>query len=261
MPATSSVGPTGDVYIDGVFSGAKWAVTSLTYSFPADSSYYGTSYGSGEPSNNFEAFTTTQQAMVKKALAAFSSVSNLTFTEVTETSTTHGALRYAETDTVSTAWAYYPSSAEAGGDLWFNNSGNYYDNPVVGNYAYLTLLHETGHALGLKHPHEAKGSFGAEPLERDSLEYTVMSYRSYVGASTTTGYTNGSTSFPQTLMMLDIAAIQEMVHHRSAHRRDRGRRYADESRISPVPRDKRDLDLHVHAYGHGDRARDRDPGR
>jgi VCBS repeat-containing protein len=37
-----------------------------------------------------------------------------------------------------------------------------------------------------------------------------MSYRSYVGASTTTGYTNGTYSYPQTLMMLDIAAIQEM---------------------------------------------------
>ena len=69
------------------------------------------------------------------------------------------------------------------------------------------MLHETGHALGLKHAHEVKGSFGAVPVEYDSLEYTVMSYKSYVGGPTT-GYTLGSTSYPQTLMMLDIAAIQ-----------------------------------------------------
>src|SRR5688572_27470377 len=50
---------------------------------------------------------------------------------------------------------------------------------------------------------------GAEPLDHDSLEYTVMSYRSYVGGPTT-GYTVGSTSYPQTLMMLDIAALQKM---------------------------------------------------
>ena len=81
---------------------------------------------------------------------------------------------------------------------------------MAGNYAYLTMLHETGHALGLKHPQDVKGSFGAMPLDHDSLEYSVMSYRSYIGASTTSGYTNGATSYPQTLMMYDIAAVQEM---------------------------------------------------
>ena len=37
-----------------------------------------------------------------------------------------------------------------------------------------------------------------------------MSYRSYIGASATSGYTNGANSYPQTLMMYDIAALQEM---------------------------------------------------
>ena len=92
-----------------------------------------------------------------RRLANYSAVANLTFTEITETSTQHATLRYAESDCRSTAWAYYPSTSEPGGDAWFNNSSNYYDNPVKGNYAYQTMLHETGHALGLKHPHEAKG--------------------------------------------------------------------------------------------------------
>ena len=39
------------------------------------------------------------------------------------------------------------------------------------------------------------GAFGAMPSGHDSLEYTVMSYRSYVGGSTTTGYTNGQSDF------------------------------------------------------------------
>jgi len=71
-------------------------------------------------------------------------------------------------------------------------------------------MHETGHALGLKHPQDVKGAFGAMPLDHDSLEYSVMSYRSYIGASTTSGYTNGTWSYPQTLMMYDIAALQTM---------------------------------------------------
>ena len=72
------------------------------------------------------------------------------------------------------------------------------------------MIHETGHALGLKHPHDTVGSFGAIPANLDSLEYSVMSYRSYAGASTSGGYTNGAFGYPQTLMMYDIAAIQYM---------------------------------------------------
>ena len=37
-----------------------------------------------------------------------------------------------------------------------------------------------------------------------------MSYRSYIGASTTQGLTNATWSFPQTLMLYDIAALQYM---------------------------------------------------
>ncbi|MEO7223946.1 MAG: Ig-like domain-containing protein [Devosia sp.] len=209
MTATASYGVTGDPYLDGVMSGIKWGVTNLTFSFPVSGGYYGT-YGSGENLNAFEAFTPQQTAAVRDILKMYSAVSNLTFSELTESSTVHADLRYAESDSTNTAWAYYPSTSAVGGDAWFNNSKNYYDAPVPGNYAWLTMMHETGHALGLKHPHEARGSFGGLPADHDSLEYSVMSYRSYVGASTTSGYTNGNGNYPQTLMMHDIAAIQKL---------------------------------------------------
>jgi hypothetical protein len=209
VTTTATVSPTSDPYLNGVLSGIRWGVDTLTFSFPTSASYYG-AYSGGEQNNAFEAFTPLQQDAIRTILKSYSAVTDLKFTEVTETLTTHGDLRYAESDAPSTAWAYYPSTAAAGGDAWFNNSKNWYDAPNKGNYAWLTMLHETGHALGLKHPHEVKGSFGALPTDRDSLEYTVMSYRSYIGASTTSGYTNGSTSYPQTLMMLDIAALQKM---------------------------------------------------
>ena len=207
MPTVSTYNPTGDAYVDGVLVGMKWATTSLTFSFPTDASFYGSSYGYGEPTSNFKAFTTTQQTAVRTDLQMYSAVSNLTFTEVSETSSQHGDLRYAESDAPSTAWGYYPSMSAEGGDVWFNNSSHWYDSPLKGNYAWLTTIHETGHALGLKHPQDVMGAFGAMPLDHDSLEYSVMSYRSYVGGSTS-GYTNASDSYPQTLMMYDIAAIQ-----------------------------------------------------
>jgi serralysin len=209
VPTTSSVSPTSNPYINGVLSGIKWGVNSLTYSFPTDPSFYGAYYGSGETTMGFEAFTVTQQNATRAILQQYSSYINVTFTEVTETATAHGDLRFAESDQPSTAWAYYPSSMDLGGDAWFNNSKNWYDNPAQGNYAYYTIMHEIGHTLGLKHPHAASGSFGTMPLDRDSVEYSVMSYRSYIGAGTS-GLTVGSTSYPQTLMMYDIVALQEM---------------------------------------------------
>ncbi|MFC1455918.1 M10 family metallopeptidase C-terminal domain-containing protein [Microvirga arabica] len=76
---------------------------------------------------------------------------------------------------------------------------------MKGDYAFLTFIHEIGHALGLEHPHEA-----GMPDDRDSMEYTVMSYRSYIGASTTGGYPNETWGYAQSLMMLDIAALQHL---------------------------------------------------
>lgn len=212
MAAVSYTSPTGNPYVDGMFSGVAWASSPLTFSFPSDPAFYGSPYGKGEPQVNFEAFTTAQQESVRDAFGLISSVANLTFVEVTETATVHADLRYAESDLASTAYAYYPSTAQEGGDTWYNNSSNRFDVPLQGTHASFVFLHETTHALGLKHPHEVTsgpgGSFGAVPLDRDSLEYSVMSYRSYVNAPTSGAYTNASGSYPQTLMMNDIAALQ-----------------------------------------------------
>src|SRR5262245_51404589 len=98
----------------------------------------GTSYGS-EPTNNFKAFTSIQQAAVTAALGMYSSVSNLTFTQITESSTQSATLRYAESNTPSTAYGYFPATSPQGGDAWFNNSTHWYDNPISGNYASLAI--------------------------------------------------------------------------------------------------------------------------
>jgi serralysin len=68
------------------------------------------------------------------------------------------------------------------------------------------MMHETGHALGLKHSFEKAGG-GLVPAGHDSLEYTVMSYSSYDGAN---DWHAAPGDFPQTLMMYDIAALQYM---------------------------------------------------
>ena len=206
MATVSSIKPTSDNYINSLLGDGKWGTTSLTYSAPTNASYYGSNYGDGEPTRKFEALNNTQINAWESALDMYASFSGLEFTRVTETASQHGDLRIAMSDAPNTAWGYFPSTSPEGGDAWFNNSGGWYDNPVKGNYAYLTFLHETGHTLGLEHPHS-----GTEmPLDQDSLEFSVMSYRSFVGGSLNGGYTNESWSYPQTPMMLDIAALQHL---------------------------------------------------
>ncbi|MFC4170477.1 M10 family metallopeptidase C-terminal domain-containing protein [Microvirga sp. GCM10011540] len=206
MPAVTTYRLTSDAYINGILGDLKWAVNSFTYSFPTSGSYYGTSYGTGENISNFGGLNTAQQATVRSTLKTFASVANLSFAETAESSFRHADLRFAMSDKPRTAWAYFPSTNAAGGDAWFNKSSGAYNSPAKGNYAYMTFMHEIGHALGLEHAHEEF----VMPQERDSMEYTVMSYRSYVGASTTSGYVNEGWGYAQSLMMYDIAALQHM---------------------------------------------------
>src|SRR3712207_3303011 len=135
MPSTTTFAPTGNAAIDGILGNTKWAVTSLTYSFPTSASYYDSGYGSGEPSDNFGVLNPTQQAAVRSILTAYAAVSNLQFTGITESSSQEGDLRFAMSDAPGTAWGYYPSRASEGGDIWFNNWSGDYDYPAKGNYA------------------------------------------------------------------------------------------------------------------------------
>lgn len=206
MPALATYSLTGDPYIDGLLGETKWAVTSFTYSSPTSGSYYERDYGVGEPDDNFATLNLAQMSTVESTLSMFASFSGLQFSEISETHSDSADLRFAMSDTPSTAWAYFPSTSAEGGDSWFNNSGGWYDSPTKGNYAHGTFLHEIGHALGLEHPH----TDNVMPLDRDSLEYTVMSYRSYVDKPLNGGYSNETWGYPQSLMMYDIAAIQHL---------------------------------------------------
>lgn len=207
MPTTANVVATGNTDIDGILSGVRWASGNLTFSFPSLVTAYPAGYSVENEPGTFSPLNTTQQNAVRVILSMFGDVANLNFTETTQGA---GTLRFAMSDAPGTAWGYYPSNdAKAvGGDVWFNKDD--YNSPEYGNYAWMTIIHEIGHALGLKHGHEADGGFPALPASHNSVEYSVMTYAAYVGDPLTTGYAIEQTSYPTTLMMDDIAALQYM---------------------------------------------------
>ncbi|MGO4385964.1 M10 family metallopeptidase [Microvirga sp. 2YAF29] len=208
MVGTISVQRTGNQDIDGVLSASRWNGLNLNYSFPTDAAHMGSAYGSGETQNNFAGLTALQTQAARKVVGVISSLTNLTFTEIQETQANHATLRMARSDEPEAAWTYLPGDYAEAGDSWFGNSSGWFDDPVQGDYAYYVFMHEILHAIGLKHGNET-GGFGAMTSGRDSMEYSVMTYRSYVGAPGQY-LENEDWGFAQTPMMIDIAALQHL---------------------------------------------------
>jgi Ca2+-binding RTX toxin-like protein len=206
---------TGVLQIDALLRNAKWTSGFISYSFPEYSSYwstsvstgYGPSSGNQEPWDSlFSPLNASQKAYFTSALKSWSNVANLTFYLVAESSTTVGDIRAAFTDTPDAqAWAYGPANAAYGGDVWFgadSTSARYLWTP--GSYEYKTVIHEIGHALGLKHNFAAQASNAAVlPVAQDTRSFTIMSYSAKPGDNDT--YFSYE---PTTPMMLDIQAIQ-----------------------------------------------------
>lgn len=192
MAATASVTSPADPALNAVVGDVRW-VGPLTFSFPNSFSDYESPYSAANEPSTFEALNGTQQTAARLIFGQFAAVANLSFTERTHPNDGSADIRIAESNAPGTAWAYDPSTAPVGGDVWFNKAD--YNNPVIGNYAWMTFIHELGHSVGLDHPHT-----NGMPGDRDSVEFTVMTYRSFIGDNVA-GYNNGPIDYPHTLMM------------------------------------------------------------
>lgn len=212
MAGLGTVSRSGDARVDGLLSGYVWDSLSLTFSDPDQALDFGSNYPSSL--SGFSQVTAATLSAVRAALDADSgraahagfTVEGFTGLSLSYLGGGSGAadIRVGNVSDVSTAFAYMPGEG-AGGDAWFGGSGR---APRIGNYDYVTVLHELGHSLGLEHTNESD-SFGVVPTAWDSPEFTVMTYRAWQGAPAT-GYRFGTWDAPQTYMILDVAALQEM---------------------------------------------------
>jgi serralysin len=209
-PVTNINNPTLDNNTDALINGERWISPNITFSFTDNISDYEAGYEDiAALQNGFQTFNTAQQDTTRSWLQNnFKNVAALTFSELTGASDRDATIRLAISSNPPTAFAYLPSSTVEGGDGWFGTT--YYTSPTIGNYAFTTIGHELGHTLGLTHGHEVGGIRNvAMNTDRDSMEFSIMTYRPYIGAAPI-GYTNETWGYAQTLMMYDIRAIQQI---------------------------------------------------
>jgi serralysin len=165
------------------------------------------------------------QAAARRALSTWEAVANIKFKEVSDAGE-GGEIRFGRSDMEEGGFSWSPdfgftldkdglidtvTPSPRAGDVWISTAGNL-EAQAEGRYGYYALVHEIGHAIGLKHPFEGEATL---PEGEDSFAYSVMSYEAPPNSKVVTvegtpsSYSWKVTSlYPSTPMAEDIAAVQ-----------------------------------------------------
>ncbi|WP_417624716.1 matrixin family metalloprotease [Paremcibacter congregatus] len=225
-----TIAPTGDILKDALLNDTQYELPDdgspliITYSFanPENSifsqvgNYYGGVDVDFEESQFLVQFDGNEQNTVRAIFDNIESFANIIFVEIEDNGeSSAGHLRFAWTkgemdpssfwkDTAA-GWSFHPTGSAQAGDIWL--SENSFRDSAQGDETHLilkqTLMHEIGHALGLKHPHQEQGGFGILPEGVDGRDYSLMSYNAF---SHDDGYGSWYGG-PQSYMSLDINAL------------------------------------------------------
>jgi hypothetical protein len=210
-------------YIEGLITGVdelRWnrdeplgSPVNVTYSFFTEVPDYANKdlhpfYGDARP-RTFHEFTDAQRQAVHDILAQYAGITNLTFED---TGDDNGARMHfgGNHQKDSLAYAYYPYEGyKPAGDVWLAQWSSL-ERVEPGQAGYATLIHEIGHALGLKHPFDTEADGSQVTLHgiENTEQYTVMAYRLHPHADFFDSNGKLHEIEASTPMLYDVAAIQ-----------------------------------------------------
>lgn len=187
-------------YLDVLGVGRGWddllpkinGKTIITFSYmQQEPTYGGASIGSEDDQEHFETFDAVQRANTRLAFRHIEEIANVLMVEIADTSTNvfggqGGLIRIGEhgdADAEFAAFAYFPSTAPVGGDMWYNRLTMDTSTFAYGSSAFTTFLHELGHSMAMKHPHEGTPRL---PASTDFDDFSVMSYNRSPNGNPTT---------------------------------------------------------------------------
>jgi len=214
IPQEATSVASADYRINSLLTGYKWGVTSINFSFYSGGSYYGSETDLDIVSDGIKA---NVRNILNNVIAP---LINVNFVEVADSASSYGQIRYLLSTSPGYAYAYSPFSTDTNqgndndlaGDVFLNptndNSssfGGFQGGP--GTHGYQTIIHETLHALGLKHPGNYNGSDVGNPpylpYGEENWDNTLMTYNFNSGAE------------PSTPMPYDVLALQYLYGAKS----------------------------------------------